>query len=318
MSLQLYAMNWLLRFQVKRRFKKAPDVMTLRPIMQSQEPLNAKLPPEVTAQQIALGGVPVEKLTATGVATGGAIFYIHGGGWVAGSPRTHRPLTWRLATKLGMPVYAVDYRLAPEHPFPAGLDDCVAAYRALIETVPPSSVVVGGDSAGGNLTLALALRLKAEGIAMPAALVCLSPATDLATTGNSMHANAKKDALFVEEMMHTVEPLYAPGIDPRTPFVSPLYGDVAGLPPTLFQVGATEMLLDDSVRMAHKMQAAGIAVELDIWPKVPHVWHLLADIVPEARRAIDDLVAFVRVHIQSPGHPSVAAAETRPSQGAHP
>ena len=313
MSLQLIAMDLLLRFQVKRRFRKAPDVMTLRPIMEAQEPMSARLPAEITARQIELGGVPTEKLTATGVATGGAIFYIHGGGWVAGSPRTHRPLTWRLASKLGMPVYAVDYRLAPEHFFPAGLDDCVAAYRALIETVPPSSVAVGGDSAGGNLALALALRLKAEGIPLPAAFFCLSPATDLAATGKSVHTNAKSDALFVEPMMHTLEPRYAPGVDPREPFLSPLYGDVTGLPPTIFQVGATEMLLDDSVRMAHKMEAAGVTVKLDVWPKVPHVWHLMADILPEARRAIDDLVSFIRVHINTSGHVAAASATPKPA-----
>lgn len=310
MSLQLYAMNLLLRYQIKRRFKKAPDVMTLRPVMEAQEPISAKLPAEIVQQQIELGGVTVEKLTAKAVASEGAVFYIHGGGWVAGSPRTHRPLTWRLATKLGMPVYAVDYRLAPEHPFPAGLDDCLAAYRALIEKVPPSSIVIGGDSAGGNLTLALALRLKAENIPLPAALFCLSPATDLAATGSTIHTNAKADALFVEEMMHTLEPRYAPGADLRNPFLSPLYGDVAGLPPTLFQVGDTEMLLDDSVRMAQKMQAAGVAAKLDVWQKVPHVWHLMADILPEARRAIDDLVAFIRIHVRSAGHPSLEAAGT--------
>lgn len=305
MSLQLYVMDWILRFQIKRRFKKNPDVFELRPIMQAQEPMSSKLPPEVSAEEITLGGVPVEKLSAKGVASAGAIFYIHGGGWVAGSPRTHRPLTWRLASKLGMPVYAVDYRLAPEHYFPAGLDDCVAAYRALVETVPPSSIAVGGDSAGGNLTLALALRIKAEGLPMPAALFCLSPATDLAATGKSVQTNAKSDALFVEKMMHTLEPRYAPGVDPKHPFLSPLYGDVSGLPPTIFQVGATEMLLDDSVRMAEKMKAAGVPATLNVWPKVPHVWHLMADILPEARRAIDDLVAFIRVHVQSPAHHAV-------------
>lgn len=296
MSLQLLLINPLMRFQVKRRFKKNPDVMTLRPVMQAMEPQNAKLPGGVTVEQIALGGVPTEKLTATGAEASGAFFYIHGGGWVAGSPRTHRPLTHRLATQTGMTVYAVDYRLAPEHVFPAGLDDCVAAYRALLEKVPAHEIVVGGDSAGGNLALALALRLKAEGIPLPAALVCLSPATDLAATGGSRISNAKRDALFVEDMMETVESRYCPGADPHNPYISPLHGDVADLPPTLFHVGDTEMLLDDSTRMADKMRAAAVPVTIKVWPKVPHVWHLMADLLPEARQAIDEIVAFVHVH----------------------
>jgi acetyl esterase/lipase len=260
------------------------------------EPQNAKLPADVTVEQAELGGVPVEKLTATGAESSGAFFYIHGGGWVAGSPRTHRPLTQCLATKTGMTVYAVDYRQAPEHFFPAGLDDCVAAYRALLEKTPANEIVVGGDSAGGNLALALALRLKAEGIPLPAALVCLSPATDLAATGGSRVTNAQRDALFVEDMMHTVEGRYCPGADPHNPYISPLHGDLADLPPTLFHVGDTEMLLDDSTRMADKMRAAAVPVTIKVWPKVPHVWHLMADLLPEARQAIDEIVAFVHVH----------------------
>ncbi len=299
MSLQLFFIDPLLRFQVKRRFKKNPDLMTLRAIMVAQEPMNSKLPADITAQQIELGGVPVEKLTATGAETSGAFLYIHGGGWVGGSPRTHRPLTRRLAAQTGMAVYAVDYRLAPEHVFPAGLDDCVAAYRALLEKVPAHQIVVGGDSAGGNLTLALALRLKAEGVALPAALVCLSPATDLAATGGSRVTNAKRDALFVEAMMHTVEPRYFPGGNAQNPYISPLYGDVAGLPPTFFHVGDTEMLLDDSLRMADKMRAAAVPVTIKVWPRVPHVWHLLADLLPEARQAIYEVVAFVHVHLRN-------------------
>lgn len=300
MSIQLTFINLLLRFQVKRRFKKNPDVFLLRPLMEEMLRLQPPLPKDITVEDTMLGAVPAERLSAPGASTAAAFLYIHGGGWVAGSPRTHRPLTWRFAKKLGLPVYAIDYRLAPEHPYPAGLDDCVAAYRALLAMgIPASSIIVGGDSAGGNLTLALALRLKAEGLAQPCALVCLSAATDLASTGNSITANAGSDALFTPEMMATVEPRYFPGQDPRNPFISPLYGDVAGLAPTLFQVGATEMLLDDSTRMAEKMQAAGVAATLDVWPKVWHVWQLNADRLPEGERAIDKIVAFVRNHLSA-------------------
>ncbi|HEY4345149.1 MAG TPA: alpha/beta hydrolase [Parvibaculum sp.] len=298
MSIQLYLMRPLLRFQIKRRFKKNPDVFLLRPIMEEALGMQKAPPADIAFDQTTLGGVPTERISAPGSRANAAIFYIHGGGWVAGSPKNHRPLTWRLSRQLGVPVYAPDYRLAPEHPFPAGLDDCLAAWRALLDTgLPASSIVIGGDSAGGNLTLALALRLKDEGLPLPAALVCLSAATDLASTGSSFTTNAKADALFIPEMMGTVEARYFPGGDARNPYLSPLYGDVAGLPPTLFQVGATEMLLDDSTRMAEKMKAAGIAVTLEVWPKVWHVWQLMADQLPEGEKAIQNIVAFVKKYL---------------------
>jgi glutathione S-transferase len=302
MSIQRVIINQVLRFQVKRRFRKKPDVFELRALMDEMTPLLPAPPKDIAIEQLTLGGIPVEKLSTPGTNNGAAFFYIHGGGWVAGSPVSHRPLTWRLAKKLGIPVYAVDYRLAPEHFFPAGLDDCIAAYRGLLaQGVPASSIVVGGDSAGGNLTLALALRLKAEGVALPTALVCLSPATDLTFGGKSVHANAKADSLFVPEMMHTVEARYCPGADRTNPFISPLFGDVAGLPPTLFQVGNTEVLLDDSTRMAEKMKAAGVAVTLDVWPKVWHVWQVMADRLPEGEQAIDKIVAFAKTNLKTAG-----------------
>lgn len=298
MSIQLYLLRPILRFQIKRRFRKTPDVVELRPIMEEALKMQKAPPADITIEQMTLGGVPTEHVAAPGVRPDAAIFYIHGGGWVAGRPENHRPLTWRLSKQLGLPVYAPDYRLAPEHPYPAGLDDCLAAYRALLATgIPASSIVVGGDSAGGNLTLALALRLRDEGVPLPAALVCLSPATDLASTGASVVSNAKADAMFTPEMMGTLEARYFPGRDPRDPYLSPLYGDAKGLPPTLFQVGATEMLRDDSTRMAAKITEAGGIAELEVWPKVWHVWQLMADQLPEGEKAIHNIVAFVKKHL---------------------
>ena len=295
MSLQLTLIDLLLRWQVKRKFKKNPDVQLLRPIMQQMEPHNSKLPEDIHVEEIALGGVPTEMLASAEPRKDAAFLYIHGGGFVGGSPRTHRPLTWRLAKEINIPVYAVDYRLAPEHLYPAGLDDCVAAYRGLLDMgIAPSAILVGGDSAGGNLTLALTLRLKAEGLPMPAGLVCLSPATDLTGSGASRHENTKSDALFVSEMMDSLTPAYCPGCDEKDPFLSPLFGDVAGFPPTLFQVGEREMLRDDSVRMADALQAAGVETTIEVWPKVWHVWQLNADMLPEARDAISHIVSFSR------------------------
>lgn len=298
MSLQLVLLNQLVRWQIKRRFRKNPDVQLLRPLMQQMEARTSRLPADIAVEDLALGGVPAERLTAEGASTSKAFLYIHGGGFVAGSPRTHRPLTWRLAKETGVPVYAIDYRLAPEHPFPAGLDDCVAAYRALLDKgYAAKSIVVGGDSAGGNLTLALALRLKAEGVPLPAALVCLSPATDMTGSGASRHENAEADSLFVEEMFDTLKPAYYAGHDEREPFLSPLFGDVAGFPPVLFQVGEREMLRDDSTRMAGKLRAAGIEAVIEVWPKVWHVWQLNADMLPEGREAITHITRFARQHL---------------------
>ena len=231
--------------------------------------------------------------------TSRAILYLHGGGMVAGSPATHRALTWRLAARVGVPVYAVDYRLAPEHPFPAAFDDVLAAYRALLARgISGTHVVVAGDSAGGNLTLALALEQKRLGLPRPAALVALSPVTDLFEPFESFRTNARSDAVFDERTFATLVKHYCPGGDPDDPRISPLRGDVAGLPPTLLQCSADEMLLDASVRMAAKMKTAGVDVTLQVWPEVFHVWQLAADVLPEARRAIDDIVGFMRTRLR--------------------
>lgn len=298
MSLQLPLIDLLIRWQIKRRFRKNPDVNLLRPLMLQMEPRSSKLPAGIACEAVDLGGIPAEKLSAADTRTDAAILYIHGGGFVAGSPCTHRPLTWRLAKDVGVPVYAVDYRLAPEHHFPAGLDDCVTAYRALLDRgLPAKSILVAGDSAGGNLTLALALRLKAEGLPLPAALICLSPATDMTGSGASMLSNAEADAIFVPEIMASLMPAYCPGADAKNPYLSPLFGDVSGFPPTLIQVGDREILRDDSVRMAAALKAAGAEATLEVWPKVWHVWQLNADMLPEAREAITHIVRFAHQHL---------------------
>lgn len=298
MSLQLTLINLLIRWQVKRKFRKNPDVQLLRPLMKQMEARSSKLPQDISVEYLNLGTVPAERLSAPGGRDDAAFLYIHGGGFVAGSPLTHRPLTWRLAKEIGVSVYAIDYRLAPEHCYPAGLDDCVTAYKALLEKgISAKSILVGGDSAGGNLTLALTLRLKAEGLPLPAALICLSPATDMTGGGESQVTNAESDAMFVPEMMGSLMPVYCPGVDERDPFVSPLFGNLEGFPPTLFQAGEDEMLRDDSVRMADALKAAGAEATIEVWPKVWHVWQLNADMLPEAREAIAHIVRFAKQHI---------------------
>jgi monoterpene epsilon-lactone hydrolase len=292
MSIQLFFIDKLLRLTVKRRFRRNPDVIELRAIM-AELPLRAA-PGHIAVETITLGGIKTERLRIAKADETKAILYIHGGGFVAGVPGNHRPLTWRLADKTGVPVYVIDYRLAPEHPFPAGLDDCVAAYRGLLgKGIAANSIVVAGDSAGGNLTLATALKLKALGLAQPGGLVCLSPATDMEGF-ESRRENVAGDAMFTPAMFPTLVPLYCPGQNPEDPFISPFRGDVSGLPPTFIQCSAIEMLRDDSVQMAKKLKDSGVPVTLEIWPKVFHVWHVMADMLPEGRKAIDNIAAFIK------------------------
>jgi acetyl esterase/lipase len=293
MSLQLVFLNATLRFTIKRRLRRNPDVMELRAIMSTMQP--PRVPAQIAVESVILEGVAVEKLSAEAAAPDYAVLYLHGGGFVAGAPANHRALTWRLAEMIGVPVYAVDYRLAPEHKFPAGLEDCVAAYRGLLEAgIAANSIVVGGDSAGGNLTLALALKLKQLGLPQPAALVCLSPVTDLSEPSPSHLSNARADAMFDPRSFATLPASYCPGHDLRDPLLSPVYGDLAGLPPVLFQCSDAEMLRDDSVRMADALRQAGVRVSLQIWPRVFHVWQVTADQLPEARAAIAKIAGFVR------------------------
>lgn len=298
MSIQLFFIDKMLRFAVKRRFRKSPDVMTLRAIMEEMAEQARPAPASVAVTQTELGGVKAERLAVADADQSRAIVYIHGGGFVAGVPANHRPLTWRLAAQTKVPVYAIDYRLAPEHPFPAGLEDCVNAYRALLTGgLAPDHIAIGGDSAGGNLTLTTALKLKQDGTSLPACLVCLSPVTDLAEPAPSHASNANRDAMFDARTFETLPPVYCPNTDPYDPLVSPLRGDVRGLPPTLFLCSRDEMLRDDSVRMAEKMTATGVETRIEVWPKVFHVWPVMADLLPEGRKAIEKISAFLRAKL---------------------
>ena len=299
MSVQLFLADKFLRLTMKRRFAKHPDIMTLRAIM--AEMPATRVPSRIALEPAPLAGVAAERVSLSGARTDRAVLYIHGGGFVGGSPTTHRGLTWRLAEKLGVPVYAIDYRLAPEHPFPAGLEDCTAAYRALTEIVgPQGAIAVGGDSAGGNLTLALGLKIKSLGLRSPSSLFCLSPVTDLAAEPESRRTNRRSDAMFDWRSFPSVADRYCPRCDLEDPLLSPLRGDVAGFPPTQILCAAGEMLRDDGVLMADKLRKSGAEVELDVWPKVFHAWPVAADIIPEARAAIDKIGEFVARYWQAP------------------
>jgi len=298
MSLQLYFFDKLFRVILKRHFSKQPDVLGLRQIMEKYASSAPPLPRNIECESMQLGGVPTERLQTSSADSSRALLYIHGGAFVACSPVNHRPITRRLAVALGCPIYVVDYRLAPEHPFPAGLEDVVAAYRALLaKGISPKHIAVGGDSAGGNLTLGLSLTLKTLGLAQPAALFCLSAPTDFTAPLPSRTENTKSDAMFDPKMFPSVIEHYCPKADLTDPLLSPLRGDHAGMPATLLMCAQRELLRDDSIELAAKMKATGVEVRLEVWPHVFHAWPVIADHLPEAKAAIAIIAEFVRARL---------------------
>jgi len=268
------------------------------------EPLFHKICPiqaVTVVAPVASGGPRGEWVTASGVSTTEPriLFYIHGGGFTAGSAAAYRGLSSHLSTATGCRVLAVDYRWAPEEPFPAALDDCVAAYRWLSTAVGvmPRNVVLAGDSAGGNLVVAMLLMLKQGGDALPAAGVCMSPIFDLALTGDSVTSRADRDPMILASSLQMCSIAYRGNSDPRNPLMSPLYGELSGLPPLLLQCGSEEMLRDDRVRLAANAKAAGVNVTFEEWDEMIHVWHLFADRLTDGRKALARVGEFVRAHI---------------------
>ncbi|NYH97309.1 alpha/beta hydrolase [Cupriavidus plantarum] len=226
------------------------------------------------------------------------IFYLHGGGYYFCSPQTHRPLTLALAEKSGVQLFSLDYRLAPEHPHPAALDDALTAYRALLARgTSAANIVIAGDSAGGGLALATLIALQREGSPMPAGALLFSPWTDLAATGETLRTNDRSDVMFHGESVARAARFYLGDIPATNPLVSPLYAseaEMAALPPLFVQASDREVLLDDSRRLVDRVRAAGGEAELRIWRRVPHVWQIYHPFLPEARRALDEAARFVR------------------------
>lgn len=290
-SLAAHLLNPVLRYQVKRKLARATDTDTLRAAFRSPMPA----PRGIRYTEARIGGIPGEwvepALDAPPVMT---LLYFHGGGYVVCSARTHRPLTGGLARR-GLRLFAPDYRLAPEHPYPAAIDDGLAAWRGLVgQGHDPSRMAMGGDSAGGGLALAVALRLRDAGLTLPSRLVLFSPWTDLAGTGASTVENDGRDPMIMGSRIAEGAQPYLAGTDPRDPFASPLYADLAGLPPMMIHVGEREALRDDSVRLDEKARAAGVASLLRVWPVVPHVWPMFHAFLPEGRQALDESAAFIR------------------------
>ncbi|HEV2300459.1 MAG TPA: alpha/beta hydrolase [Stellaceae bacterium] len=294
MSLRAELVRLLLRRFMKRGGAAGYSLAETRRGLAAAERFVPSAPSGVATRAIDLGGVRAERVAPPCVHGDRHILFLHGGGYVSGSARLYRNLTWRFAAAAGAPLYFLDYRLAPEHPFPAAVEDALAGYRGLLAAgADPRRIVLLGDSAGGGLVFSLLLRLRDGGVPLPGAAVALSPWTDLALTGDSLRRNAEADPMIDAAAVPRLAELYLAGAEPRTPYASPLYGDLARLPPSLIQVGGDEILLDDSLRMADRLRAAGSLVTLEIWPRMPHVWHAFAPFVPESRRAIRRVGEFL-------------------------
>ena len=253
---------------------------------------------DIRSQPIKAGGVAAEWISAPNAAPERVVLYLHGGGFVMASVNTHRGLMGRISRAAGVRVLGLDYRLAPEHQFPSALEDTIAAYAWLIaQGVSASRIVIAGDSAGGGLTVATLVALRDAQRALPAAAVCLSPWVDMEASGASMTSKASVDPVVNREGLLNSASLYLGGRDRRTPQAAPLYANLNGLPPLLIQVGESEVLRDDSKRLAERAKKYGVDVKLEVWPEMIHVWQLFAAVLPEAQQAIDHIGAFVRGHM---------------------
>jgi len=239
-------------------------------------------------------GVPAEWIIPIGFYTERVVLYVHGGAFYSGTLAGARAIAGEIALAGKARALTVDYRLTPEHPFPAALDDTRIAYEWLLASgISPDSIVLVGDSAGGTLVLALLVQLRDQGKPLPRSAVCLSPTTDLTLSGDTWTLNARKDLLLDPEKIRAAIGLYLQSTDPRTPLASPLYADLHALPPLLILVGSDERLLSDATRFATKAQAAGVMVTLEIWDQMQHGWHIIAAFLPEGRRAIARIGEFI-------------------------
>lgn len=290
-SIQGALLGAILRFRMRFVDWEGP-VEKFRAMMRRSSPLF--MPPrDVAIDSVLADGVPCEWLTPPGADPRTVLLYLHGGAWTLGWTKVHRRLVAQISKAAGSRALAVDYRLAPEHPFPAGLEDCLTAYHWLLKNgTPPEKIVIGGDSAGGNLTLATLLSLRDAASPLPAAAFCISPITNLEGTGPSFLT--RRDPVVTAEFTRSMVRHYAAGRDLQAPLLSPYHGDLRGLPPLLIQVGDEELLFSDATLFADKARAAGVDVTLAVWPKMWHVWHLFTRLLPEARQAVQAIGIFIR------------------------
>ncbi|MBX3500422.1 MAG: alpha/beta hydrolase [Alphaproteobacteria bacterium] len=252
------------------------------------------LPSDIAREDVSLGGVPAERLTPQPARKDQALIYLHGGGYGTGSPRSHRHLAGDIARRAGVVALVPEYRLAPENPFPAAVDDALAVYRETLTQFAAPRIAIAGDSAGGGLTIAMLLAARDAGLPMPAAAICISPWTDMTASSASYAERAAVDPLVTMDGLVRWRQCYIGDGDRRAPLASPAHADLKGLPPLLIQVGGDEILLDDSRLLADKARAAGIDTVLEVWPQMIHVWHWYFPMLDEGERANAAIAQFMR------------------------
>jgi len=252
-------------------------------------------PPDVKVERVNVPTAPAEWLRPPSAAPGRVVLYLHGGGYVIGSPRSHRHLAAAIAGAAGASALLLDYRLAPEHPFPAAVEDATAAYRWLLDqAIAPEHIVIAGDSAGGGLTVATLLALREARVPLPAGGACISPWVDLTCSGASYATKADADPIVRRSGVEEMARAYLGATPPRTSLASPLFADLRGLPPLLIHVGSDEVLLDDAVQLAERAKAAGVNATLEVYERMIHVWHWFLPMLDEAQTAVEAIGRFVR------------------------
>lgn len=262
-----------------------------------------QIPDDVKIEEVNVDGISAVWIGTPETVKDNIVLYLHGGGYVEGSINTHTGLGFRISRASNSRVLLLDYRLAPENPYPAALEDAVKAYKWLIDTqrINPKNIIIGGDSAGGGLTAAMLLKLRDINIKLPAAAVLLSPWTDLDITGDSIREKARVDPFVDASDLFFMASLYIKDEDPKNPYISPLYGDLKQLPPLLIQVGTAEVLLNDSTRFAEKARSAGVDVTLDIWEDMVHVFQAFALWAEEGQQALQKIGEFIKKSIKKEG-----------------
>jgi monoterpene epsilon-lactone hydrolase len=298
LSWQAMLLNGFFRFTMKRHGKKPLDLKRLRAMTKNTPRRALVVPPGFKVDSLrtdeGLDFDIADRLAPRADPASTVVLYLHGGGYLFGSPKTHRQVLIAMAGAFDAPAYALDYRLAPEHPFPAAIEDASSAYRSLLKRHPEAEIVLAGDSAGGGLAIATALVIRDSGLPTPKAIVGFSPYTDLAVTGASVEGNAKTCAMFTPRGIHEAAAMYLAGANARDPRASPLYAELAGLPPMLLFASRHEILRDDTLRLAERASAAGVKVELVVRDRLPHVWPVFIGMLPEAREAFATVTRFAR------------------------
>lgn len=298
MSVQLAILNFVLRYGARPFIKHTRSPKRARRDLERMAHLVFR-GPHRGAQKVDLGGVTALRYAPNGAPQDKVLLYLHGGGYVAGSATSHLPMIGALARQANVTAVLPNYRLAPEHPFPAAFDDALVSWQALRQSGYESqNIILGGDSAGGGLALALLGHLVGEG-ELPAGLFAFSPWTDLTLTGASLKTNAGSEVTLPVERIQELREMVVSPSDVANPKMSPLFADFTGAPPIYIQASECEILRDDSVRLVERLRTANVDVAIDLWPKTPHVWQMFRRWIPEADDALDRTAAFIKKRLKS-------------------